>query len=182
MLIGVSLIDRFTFSLSTFFESHFPITQPLLKITKNIKKKTNKLKSKTVQNLIDSMDIRFLHSTPTIWSSPGTRSAATIPLMDFFGNKYSNNKDVSIQYEVANSINSKDSTISSFVYNNNNNNNNNNNIFLKSPSIRLNINDEINTVNNINNSMLNSIFIKLFEIDILFLLIILCILIKKLIK
>jgi glycosylphosphatidylinositol transamidase (GPIT) subunit GPI8 len=82
------LIDRFSHSVSAFFNSQTGITvgndkKRIKNEKKNSKKK--KLNVLRLQDLINSLDPRFLYSTPTVLQSKETRHPKDILLMDFFG-------------------------------------------------------------------------------------------------
>jgi phosphatidylinositol glycan class K len=70
-ILGVSLIDRFTYSIQQFFDVNYDV----------IKSGRNQ---KTIQNLIDSIDQKFLKSTITIIYSNNTRKLSNILITDFF--------------------------------------------------------------------------------------------------
>jgi len=71
--LKVSLIDRFTYKIYQFFNNYI-INQ----------KDSSKM---TLQNLVDFMDYRFLHSTANIPLNTGLRSLNNIPIIEFFSNK-----------------------------------------------------------------------------------------------
>ena len=90
-IVGTSLIDRFSYSIQQFFNRYRSLNN------KNTKTNTNFNKSRhgpsytlpsdlTFQDLMNSMDTRFLRSTASVIYSPaGSRHAQDILLKDFFG-------------------------------------------------------------------------------------------------
>lgn len=69
--LGVSVIDRFTFSFLSIFENH--------RMKKDMKGE-NEL---TISQLLSRMDNRFLMSTPQVWSSSLRRPLSTIAVQEF---------------------------------------------------------------------------------------------------
>jgi glycosylphosphatidylinositol transamidase (GPIT) subunit GPI8 len=91
--MGVSLIDRFSFTIQQFFNQYrvFDTTKEIktgTKITNRITRHSyyNVPNTITFQDLMDFMDPRFLRSTATVTYSPaGSRHTRDIPLAHFFG-------------------------------------------------------------------------------------------------
>jgi len=152
-ILGVSLIDRFTYTLYQFFNNY------IINNSNNDNNDNNNDDASriiTLQNLFDFMDYRFLHSTPNIAINTGLRDLSSIPFIEFFGNtnkvKYSIVDKTTISQSISDTI-SIDECYNKRIndlYNTNisittSNSNDNNNISNDNNSIR---NDD----NNNNNS------------------------------
>ena len=83
-LLGVSLIDRFSYSIYTYFQSI--LTTPPTPTPTHTHIHSILSPIYTLQSLINALPYSFLRSTVTVSrSTPGTRKPADIPLTDFFG-------------------------------------------------------------------------------------------------
>ena len=83
-LLGVSLIDRFSYSIYTYFQSI--LTTPSTPTHTHTHTHAILSPIYTLQSLINALPYSFLRSTVTVSrSTPGTRKPADIPLTDFFG-------------------------------------------------------------------------------------------------
>jgi phosphatidylinositol glycan class K len=150
-ILGVSLIDRFTFTLYQFFNNYII----------NNNDNDNASRIITLQNLFDFMDYRFLHSTPNIAINTGLRDLSSIPIIEFFGNtkkvKYNIVDKTTISQSISDTISIDE------CYNKRINDLYNTNISITTTSS----NDNDNTNDNNNNKSDNDIQYKAITINVL---------------
>lgn len=96
-VLGVSVIDRFTYLLGQYFNENFPHfftdhdeagVAAAKKASKMTAKQINTLiRQSTLQDLFEYFKPSFLRSVPHMSKTEGTRDAASINLLDFFGSR-----------------------------------------------------------------------------------------------
>jgi phosphatidylinositol glycan class K len=89
--LGVAVIDRFSYSVSEFFQNRAGILagnskNEIPQVISNFELKSRRkiLSLLTLQDLFNSMNYQFLRSTVILLQTNGSRNPAEIPLTDFF--------------------------------------------------------------------------------------------------
>lgn len=116
--LGLSVIDRFTYSVSEFFYDKAgiisgnptPTNGGRSKSTPQNRSRRKSLSNLTLQHLLDWMNPQFLFSTATVSQSPSSRNPKDILLSDFFGWPSMKAKVVEAPMEISRSSGSYESS------------------------------------------------------------------------